>query len=59
MLGEVTVCSVVHVFVGRLIRGGGVVDVGFDSDKHAQTRNDMKRGGGVPGGLLGGARPTH
>lgn len=51
-------CSVVHVFVGRLIRRWRVVDVGFDSDKHAQTRNDMKRGG-VPGGLLGGARPTH
>jgi len=27
-----------------------VVDVGFDSDKHAQTRDDMKRGGGAPGG---------
>lgn len=52
-------CSVVHVFVGRLIRRWRVADVGFDSDKHAQTRNDMKRGGGVPGGLLGGARPTH
>ena len=45
MLGEVTVCSVVHVFVGRLIRRWRVADVGFDSDKHAQTRNDMKRGG--------------
>ena len=22
-----------------------MVDVGFDSDKHAQTRDDMKRGG--------------
>lgn len=45
MHGEVTVCSVVHVFVGRLIRRWRVADVGFDSDKHAQTRNDMKRGG--------------
>ena len=45
MLGEVTVCSVVHVFVGRLIRRWRVADVGFDSDKHAQTRNDMERGG--------------
>lgn len=52
-------CSVVHVFVGRLIRRWRVADVGFDSDKHAQTRNDMKRGGGVPGGLFGGARSTH
>ena len=43
-------CSVVHVFVGRLIRRWRVVDVGFDSDKHAQTRNDMKGGGGSPWG---------
>ena len=35
-----------------------MVDVGFDSDKHAQTRDDMKRGG-VPGGLIGGARAAH
>lgn len=36
-----------------------MVDVGFDSDKHAQTRDDMKRGRESLGGLIGGSRAAH
>ena len=39
-----------------------MVDVGFDSDKHAQTRDDMKRGGqslGDSSEALGPVSYTH
>ena len=45
MLANVPSCSVEHVFQVRFSWRCEVVDVGFDSDKHAQTNGDMEKGG--------------